>query len=177
MYLLLREMKLNVREMHTRKPQLSRARVSEEFKESKRLILITSDVSSHGMNYPDVTLVIQVFGEAIFVTLKKCLVVIPVCLYLGIYSINFLVHYLSNSSSPCKCLIIHKGFCLCVHCVLLFLYNSYCYDKIVGGCSFFSGSVYTSSWKNGKGRKRRRRHANPCSLGGIFPGRVKRYPT
>lgn len=60
MYLLLREMKLNVREMHTRKPQLSRTRVSEEFKESKSLILVTSDVSSRGMNYPDVTLVIQV---------------------------------------------------------------------------------------------------------------------
>ncbi|EXB37388.1 putative DEAD-box ATP-dependent RNA helicase 48 [Morus notabilis] len=60
MYLLLREMKLNVREMHTRKPQLSRTRISEEFKESKRLILVTSDVSSRGMNYPDVTLVIQV---------------------------------------------------------------------------------------------------------------------
>lgn len=63
MYLLLREMKLNVREMHTRKPQLSRTRISEEFKESKRLILVTSDVSSRGINYPDVTLVIQVFGK------------------------------------------------------------------------------------------------------------------
>ncbi|KAM6587941.1 hypothetical protein CsatA_010546 [Cannabis sativa] len=59
-YLLLREMKLNVREMHTRKPQLARTRVSEEFRESKRLILVTSDVSARGMNYPDVTLVIQV---------------------------------------------------------------------------------------------------------------------
>ncbi|XP_052171199.1 probable DEAD-box ATP-dependent RNA helicase 48 [Diospyros lotus] len=60
MFLLLREMKLNVREMHSRKPQLYRTRVSDEFKESKRLILITSDVSARGMNYPDVTLVIQV---------------------------------------------------------------------------------------------------------------------
>ena len=33
---------------------------SDELKESKRLILITSDVSTRGMNYPDVTLVIQV---------------------------------------------------------------------------------------------------------------------
>ncbi|KAJ8766196.1 hypothetical protein K2173_021713 [Erythroxylum novogranatense] len=59
-YLLLREMKMNVREMHSRKPQLYRTRVSDEFRESKRLVLITSDVSSRGMNYPDVTLVIQV---------------------------------------------------------------------------------------------------------------------
>ncbi|XP_011022737.1 PREDICTED: probable DEAD-box ATP-dependent RNA helicase 48 isoform X3 [Populus euphratica] len=60
MYLLLREMNMNVREMHSRKPQLYRTRVSNEFRESKRLILITSDVSARGMNYPDVTLVIQV---------------------------------------------------------------------------------------------------------------------
>lgn len=60
-YLLLREMKMNVREIHSRKPQLYRTRISEEFKESKQLILVTSDVSARGMNYPDVTLVIQVF--------------------------------------------------------------------------------------------------------------------
>ncbi|XP_010473563.1 PREDICTED: probable DEAD-box ATP-dependent RNA helicase 48 isoform X1 [Camelina sativa] len=60
MYTLLREMKLNVREIHARKAQLHRTRVSDEFKESNRLILVTSDVSARGMNYPDVTLVIQV---------------------------------------------------------------------------------------------------------------------
>ncbi|KAA8522380.1 hypothetical protein F0562_013259 [Nyssa sinensis] len=60
MFLLLKEMKMNVREIHSRKPQLYRTRISEEFRESKRLILITSDVSARGMNYPDVTLVIQV---------------------------------------------------------------------------------------------------------------------
>lgn len=59
-YVLFREMKMNVREMHARKPQLYRTRISDEFKQSKRLILVTSDVSSRGMNYPDVTLVIQV---------------------------------------------------------------------------------------------------------------------
>ncbi|KAJ0559139.1 putative RNA helicase [Helianthus annuus] len=60
MFSLLREMKLNVREIHSRKPQLYRTRVSEEFKQENQLILITSDVSSRGMNYPDVSLVIQV---------------------------------------------------------------------------------------------------------------------
>lgn len=60
MYLLLREMNMNVKEIHSRKPQLYRTRVSDEFKESKRLILVTSDVSARGMDYPDVTLVIQV---------------------------------------------------------------------------------------------------------------------
>ncbi|XP_039036427.1 probable DEAD-box ATP-dependent RNA helicase 48 [Hibiscus syriacus] len=60
MYLLLREMKMNVREIHSRKPQIYRTRISDEFRESKRLILVTSDVSARGMDYPDVTLVIQV---------------------------------------------------------------------------------------------------------------------
>ncbi|KAK2385071.1 DEA(D/H)-box RNA helicase family protein [Trifolium repens] len=56
-YHLLRDMKLNVREIHSRKPQLYRTRISDEFKESKQMILVTSDV---GISYPDVTLVIQV---------------------------------------------------------------------------------------------------------------------
>ncbi|CAL9112479.1 unnamed protein product [Musa textilis] len=60
MYVLLRDLKMNVREMHSRKPQLYRSRISDEFRESKCIILVTSDVSARGMNYPDVTLVIQV---------------------------------------------------------------------------------------------------------------------
>lgn len=64
MYLILREMKMNVREIHSRKPQLYRTRISDEFRASKRLILVTSDVSARGINYPDVTLVIQVSLKA-----------------------------------------------------------------------------------------------------------------
>ncbi|KAH6755042.1 RNA helicase family protein [Perilla frutescens var. hirtella] len=60
MFSLFREMKLNVREIHSRKPPLYRTRVSEEFKEAKQMVLVTSDVSARGLNYPDVTLVIQV---------------------------------------------------------------------------------------------------------------------
>lgn len=63
MFSLFRELKLNVRELHSRKPQLYRTRISDEFRESKRLILITSDVSARGMNYPDVTLVLQVLSS------------------------------------------------------------------------------------------------------------------
>lgn len=60
LFLLLQDMKVNVREIHSRKSQIYRTRISEEFRESKRLVLITSDVSARGINYPDVTLVIQV---------------------------------------------------------------------------------------------------------------------
>ncbi|CAL0307956.1 unnamed protein product [Lupinus luteus] len=56
---LLAKLKLNVREIHSRKPQSYRTRVSEEFRKSKRIILVTSDVSARGVDYPDVTLVIQ----------------------------------------------------------------------------------------------------------------------
>lgn len=55
----LAELNLNVREMHSRKPQTYRTRVSKEFRESKGLILVSSDVSARGVDYPDVTLVIQ----------------------------------------------------------------------------------------------------------------------
>ncbi|KAF9601020.1 hypothetical protein IFM89_015005 [Coptis chinensis] len=57
---LLGELKMNVREIHSRKPQSYRTRVSDEFHKSKGLILVTSDVSARGVDYPDVTLVIQV---------------------------------------------------------------------------------------------------------------------
>ncbi|GAB2291097.1 hypothetical protein Dimus_025352 [Dionaea muscipula] len=56
---LLGELHLNVREIHSRKPQSYRTRVSDEFRKSKGLILVTSDVSARGVDYPDVTLVIQ----------------------------------------------------------------------------------------------------------------------
>lgn len=75
MFSLFREMKMNVREIHSRKPQIYRTRISDEFKESKRLILVTSDVSARGMNYPDVTLVIQVH-IAFMITLTLVLKII-----------------------------------------------------------------------------------------------------
>ncbi|KAK9094202.1 hypothetical protein Scep_025671 [Stephania cephalantha] len=57
---LLSELNLNVREIHSRKPQSYRTRVSDEFRKSKGLILATSDVSARGVDYPDVTMVIQI---------------------------------------------------------------------------------------------------------------------
>lgn len=74
---------MNVREIHSRKPQLYRTRISDEFKESKRLILVTSDVSARGMNYPDVTLVVQVSIEIEMVIL--------------IYFIFVLISFMSRS--------------------------------------------------------------------------------
>ncbi|KAF7102023.1 hypothetical protein CFC21_103216 [Triticum aestivum] len=55
MYIMLRDLKLNVIEINLGKPQLYRTRVSEELRDSNRLILVTSDVSTRGVNYPDVT--------------------------------------------------------------------------------------------------------------------------
>ncbi|WZY74579.1 hypothetical protein YC2023_020963 [Brassica napus] len=56
---LLGQLILNVREIHSRKPQGYRTRVSDEFRKSKSIILVTSDVSSRGLDYPDVSLVVQ----------------------------------------------------------------------------------------------------------------------
>lgn len=56
---LLKEMKMNVREIHSRKSQSYRTKVSDEFRKSRGIILVTSDVSARGVDYPDVTLVVQ----------------------------------------------------------------------------------------------------------------------
>lgn len=57
---LLGQLSLNVREIHSRKPQGYRTKVSDEFRKSKSIILVTSDVSARGVDYPDVSLVVQV---------------------------------------------------------------------------------------------------------------------
>ncbi|CAN0884743.1 DEAD-box ATP-dependent RNA helicase 31 [Linum grandiflorum] len=53
------KLKLNVQVIHSRKSQSNRTRVSDLFRKSKGMILVTSDVSARGVDYPDVTLVIQ----------------------------------------------------------------------------------------------------------------------
>ncbi|KAI5076371.1 hypothetical protein GOP47_0008436 [Adiantum capillus-veneris] len=51
----------NCREIHSRKAQGHRNRVSEEFRKSQGgIVLFTSDVSARGVDYPDVTLVVQI---------------------------------------------------------------------------------------------------------------------
>ncbi|VAH61757.1 unnamed protein product [Triticum turgidum subsp. durum] len=57
---ILSQLKLNIREIHSRKSQSARTKVSDEFRKSKGLILVSSDVSARGVDYPDVSLVIQV---------------------------------------------------------------------------------------------------------------------
>ena len=57
---ILSELELNVREIHSRKTQSARTKVSDEFRRSKGLILVSSDVSARGVDYPDVSLVVQV---------------------------------------------------------------------------------------------------------------------
>lgn len=69
---LLGELNLNVREIHSRKPQSYRTRVSEEFRKSKGLILVTSDVSARGVDYPDVTLVVQVINAGLLRPTSSC---------------------------------------------------------------------------------------------------------
>lgn len=53
-------MGVQVLETHSRKSQAARTRVAEAFRNGKGQIMFTSDVSARGMDYPDVSLVIQV---------------------------------------------------------------------------------------------------------------------
>lgn len=49
-----------VLEIHSRKAQKARERASDQFRKSKNAIMFSSDVTARGMDYPDVTFVLQV---------------------------------------------------------------------------------------------------------------------
>ena len=53
-------MGIRVLEIHSRKNQRQRTQISDEFRDGHNLVLFTSDVSARGMDYPDVTRVVQV---------------------------------------------------------------------------------------------------------------------
>ncbi|KAG5191011.1 P-loop containing nucleoside triphosphate hydrolase protein, partial [Tribonema minus] len=53
-------MGMPVLEIHSRKSQSQRTKVSDQFRNGSGLIMFTSDVTARGMDYPDVTSVIQV---------------------------------------------------------------------------------------------------------------------
>ena len=53
-----------VLEMHSRKSQSARTKAAELFRNGKNVIMFTSDVSARGVDYPDVSLVIQVRRRA-----------------------------------------------------------------------------------------------------------------
>ena len=49
-----------VTEIHSRKSQGHRTKAADAFRESKSGVMMSSDVSARGLDYPDVTLVVQV---------------------------------------------------------------------------------------------------------------------
>lgn len=49
-----------VLEMHSRKSQSHRTKTADTFRNMDRGIMFSSDVSARGVDYPDVTLVVQV---------------------------------------------------------------------------------------------------------------------
>ncbi len=51
---------VEVMEIHSRKTQAHRTRTSDAFRASPRAIMFSSDVSARGVDYPDVSLVLQV---------------------------------------------------------------------------------------------------------------------
>jgi ATP-dependent RNA helicase MSS116, mitochondrial len=55
-----RRIALNLVEMHSRKSQSARTSAAERFRTSSGVIMFSSDVSARGMDYPDITHVIQV---------------------------------------------------------------------------------------------------------------------
>lgn len=58
---LFQAMGISVLEMHSRKSQAARTKAADQFRTSKgACIMFSSDVSARGVDYPDVSLVVQV---------------------------------------------------------------------------------------------------------------------
>ena len=57
---LFQELGASVLEMHSRKSQSARTKAADAFRNGRNTIMFTSDVSARGVDYPDVSLVIQV---------------------------------------------------------------------------------------------------------------------
>ena len=57
---LFQKMQMNVLEIHSRKSQAQRTKTADIFRDNSNVILFSSDVSARGMDYPDVTFVLQV---------------------------------------------------------------------------------------------------------------------
>ena len=57
---LFQKMKMDVLEIHSRKSQAQRTKTADHFRDNSNVILFSSDVSARGMDYPDVTFVLQV---------------------------------------------------------------------------------------------------------------------
>eukprot|EP01047_Picozoa_sp_COSAG01_P057515 COSAG01_NODE_6657_length_3560_cov_5.515458_3_plen_121_part_00 len=47
-------------DIHSRKSQSARTKTSQRFRDARQAVLFTSDVSARGMDYPDVSFVMQV---------------------------------------------------------------------------------------------------------------------
>lgn len=47
-------------EIHSRKSQSYRTKISDQFRNAQNAVLLSSDVSARGVDYPDITLVVQV---------------------------------------------------------------------------------------------------------------------
>ncbi|KAI5080656.1 hypothetical protein GOP47_0003839 [Adiantum capillus-veneris] len=61
MHQLFKDLGFNCCEIHSKKGQMSRFHTSKDFRDSEgAMIMFTSDVSSRGLDYPNVTLVVQV---------------------------------------------------------------------------------------------------------------------
>ena len=56
---LFQAMQIPVLEIHSRKSQPARIKAAEAFRNARQAIMFTSDVSARGVDYPDVSLVIQ----------------------------------------------------------------------------------------------------------------------
>ena len=63
---LFQAMQIEVLEIHSRKSQPQRQKAADAFRTARQAIMFTSDVSARGVDYPDVSLVIQAGSSLLF---------------------------------------------------------------------------------------------------------------
>jgi ATP-dependent RNA helicase MSS116 len=54
------KMRTDIVEIHSRKSQSARTKAADQFRAAKRAVMMSSDVTARGIDFPDVTLVIQI---------------------------------------------------------------------------------------------------------------------
>jgi ATP-dependent RNA helicase MSS116 len=82
-------LRVPVLEIHSRMSQASRNRASSTFRSAKNAVMFSSDVSARGVDYPDVSLVIQVSHQIfVFFVSSRCKEVIYLPSFLPFYPLS-----------------------------------------------------------------------------------------
>jgi hypothetical protein len=89
-----------VLEIHSRKSQSQRSKASDQFRDSNKVIMFTSDVTARGMDYPDVSKVlITLRNLSTLMIMIRFLAALP----LSIPRSTFMIAKSRKTDNACNC--------------------------------------------------------------------------